>query len=419
MAAYTRFITLLTLHDPGSPPERYKKAAAALAADMQNPYGPTRGGYRLDLRLVEDFFPETNQNTPPKDVIRNVTAVLEGLDAHLVTVWPELAKWLGRNGLLLPLNRFSGADEEALNRQFFPVALDQFRVDGALYALPVSAAPLMLYYDGEHLQAQGLPAVDASWEWDNLREVADRLTIYNNDGTVQRWGLDAHSEGLWWALWQNGADLLDPDTLSCRLQEPEASEALQFAHDLIHRHRVSPPASLPEWMALVGRTPPAMVYLHPPPFPLWENLRMAALPGAKAHTVPVRDGFGIGIAARTQQTEAAYTALQGFVRAMQDQVVIPAGREAVAGLAETRSNIRPEEVAAVELSLEHGRARPQTASQESVMNNIVEALVRGDDVETVVNKACVVEQKHHKTGEPAPAFPLQPDRILNYSLGPP
>lgn len=200
VAAYTRFITLLTLHEPGSPPQRYAKAAAALAADKQDPYGPTRGGYRLGLRLVEDFFPETYQNTPPKDVIRNVTAVLDGLDAHLVTVWPELAQWLGRNGLLLPLNQFSGADEEMLNRQFFPVTLDRFRVDNALYALPVSAAPLMLYYDAEHLQAQGLPAVDASWEWDNLTEVADRLTIHKDDGTVDRWGLDTHSEELWWAL---------------------------------------------------------------------------------------------------------------------------------------------------------------------------------------------------------------------------
>lgn len=422
VAAYTRFITLLTLHDPGSPRERYKKAAAVLAADKQNQYGPERGGYRLGLRLVEDFFPETDQNTPPedvKDVVRSITEVLDGLDAHLVTVWPELAQWLGRLGLLLPLSRFSGADEETLNRQFFPVALDRYRADGALYALPVSAAPLMLYYDAEHLRAQGVPAVDASWEWDNLRQVADRLTIHKDDGTVERWGLDTHSEGLWWALWQNGADLLDPDTLSCRLQEPAAIEALQFAHDLIHRHRVSPPVTLPEWRELVGKTPPAMVNLHPPSFPLWENLRMAALPGAKSHTVPVRDGFGIGIAARTQKTEAAYTALQGFVRAMQEQVVIPAGREAVARLAETRSNVRPEEAAAVKLSLEHGRARPRPTSQGSVMNSIVEALVRGDDVESVVNKACVVVQKYQQTGEPAPAFPLQPDRIMDYLAGPP
>ena len=53
------------------------------------------------------------------------------------------------------------------------------------------------------------------------------------------------------------------------------------------------------------------------------------------------------------------------------------------------------------------------------MSDVTEALVRGDDVETVVNKACAVVQKYQQTGEPGPAFPLQPDSIWNYSSGPP
>ena len=421
VVAYTRFITLLTLHDPGSPRQQYKKAVAALEADREHPHGPTRGGYRLTLRFIEEFFPEAKWKAPPNTPLEKVTAVLDGLEADLVTVWPALAQWLGRHGLLLPLNRFIGADWETLNREFFPVALDRYWADGVLYALPVSAAPLMLYYDVEHFRAQGMaPPVGASWDWDDLVENAARLTTYGKDGTVQRWGLDTHSEGLWWALWQNGAELLDADTLGCRLQEPAASEALQFVHDLMHRHRVSPPVYLQELRDWLARTPPPMTYRHPPPFLLQGTYRMAALPRGKEtadfvkDAVPVHDGFGIGIAARTQKSEAAYTALQGFTRTMQDQVVIPAGREAVARLAETRTGLRPEEVVAVEQSLVHGRARPQAASQEFAMSNVVEALVRGEDVETVVNKACAVVQGHQQTGEPGPGFPLQPDRMLNY-----
>ncbi len=415
MAAYTRFITLLTLQDPGSPQQQYEKAVAVLEEDNGNPYGPTRGGYRLALRFIEDFFPDANWKTPPDKVLKKVTAVLDGLEADLVTVWPELAQWLGRRGLLLPLNRFIGTDRETLNREFFPVALDRYWADGALYALPVSAAPLMLYYDVEHFRAQGVaPPVGASWDWDNLVENAARLTTYREDGTVQRWGLNAHSEGLWWALWQNGAELLDPDTLACLLQEPAAIQALQFVHDLIHKHRVSQPVILKDIWDLVGKIPGTMLYRYPPQFLLPETYRMAALPRSQEYTVPVHDGFGIGIAARTQKSEAAYMALQGFTRTMQDQVVIPAGREAVARLAETRTSLRQEEVVAVEQSLIHGRARPQSASQVLAMSNVVEALVRGEDVETVVNKACAVVQGHQQTGEPGPGFPLQPDRMLNY-----
>ena len=421
VAAYTRFITLLTLHEPGSPQQQYEKAVAALEAEKEHPNGPTRGGYRLALRFIEEFFPDANWKTPPDKVLKKVTAVLDGLEADLVTVWPELAQWLGRRGLLLPLNRFIGTDRETLNREFFPVSLDRYWADGALFALPVSAAPQMLYYDAERFRAQGIsPPADSTWDWDDLVENAAKLTTYREDGTVQRWGLDAHSQELWWSLWQNGADLLDPDTLGCRLQEPAASEALQFVHDLIHKHRVSQPVLLKDFRDLIGGMPPTMVYRYPPQLLLLpETYRMAALPRAKAHTVPVWDGFGIGIAARTQNTEAAYTALQGFARAMQNQVVIPAGREAVARLAETRTYLRPEEVVAIEQSLAHGRARPQAAFQHSVMSDVAEAFVRGEDAGTVVNKACAVVQMYQQTGEPAPGFPLQPERFLNYPSGPP
>ena len=34
------------------------------------------------------------------------------------------------------------------------------------------------------------------------------------------------------------------DTQQCRLPEPVAVEALQFVHDLLHKHRVSPLAEM-------------------------------------------------------------------------------------------------------------------------------------------------------------------------------
>ena len=34
------------------------------------------------------------------------------------------------------------------------------------------------------------------------------------------------------------------DTRQCRLPEPAAVEALQFVHDLLHKHRVSPLAEM-------------------------------------------------------------------------------------------------------------------------------------------------------------------------------
>ena len=400
VAAFTRSIYLSMPYGnyvPGDDNEvRYERALAALEEDEDNAYGPKRGGYSLALRFVEDFAPQIEQSKTVEEAeasrearLDAVAETLDLLEADLVTVWPEEARWWGENGLLLPLDRFSGAGESELNQEFFPTVLNQYRRDGALYALPVDAAPLMLFYDPRHFTKQGVPPVDANWDWDDLVRSAAELTTAKQDGTVARWGLIAHANGVSWALWQNEATIVDMDTRQCRLQEPAAVEALQFVHDLLHKHRVSPLAEMRDLWDYTRRTPPAMLYDYPPLLLNQRNsFRMAALPRGKVSATPVRTHLGIGIAARTQRTEAAFVALKGFNLAMQEHVAIPAGREAVARLADIRTDISPEEVAAVQHSLEHGREWPQHGLTLQIMYEMTQSLGRDDDVATIVNQAC-------------------------------
>ena len=119
----------------------------------------------------------------------------------------------------------------------------------------------MVYYDRVYFAQRGVPPVDSSWGWDELAENAAKLTNRGQDGVVRRWGLRAHSK-LWWALWQNDADVADPAALQCRLQEPAAIEALQFVWKLLHTLQVSPLALGMDLMKVTP--PPAMVYNNPP-----------------------------------------------------------------------------------------------------------------------------------------------------------
>ena len=401
VAAFTRSMYLSMPYgnyvDGDDNEDRYERALAALEEDEDNAYGPKRGGYSLALRFVEDFAPQIEQSENPSGRGRGVRearldAVAETLDlleADLVTVWPEEARWWGENGLLLPLDRFSGAGESELNREFFPTVLNQYRRDGALYALPVDAAPLMLFYDPRHFTKQGVPPVDANWDWDDLVRSAAELTTAKQDGTVARWGLIAHANGVSWALWQNEATIVDMDTRQCRLQEPAAVEALQFVHDLLHKHRVSPLAEMRDLWDYSRRTPPAMLYDYPPiVLNQRRNFRMAALPRGKVSATPVRTHLGIGIAARTQRTEAAFAALKGFNRAMQEHVAIPAGRERSRAW-QTSARISPEEVMQQCNTLWN---REMAAARPAIANHVLESTQslggRGDDVATIVNQAC-------------------------------
>ena len=286
-----------------NPEEKYQRAAAALEEDSRNPYGPAHGRYRLALRFFNEMFPfiegipksQAELNAARARSLKAVAGILRNLAADLVTVRPEEARRWGRNGLLLPLDRFSGAEEAEFEREFYPSVLNPYREDGALYALPVGATPRMLFYDEEFLEKQGVPPPDVSWDWNDLAENAVKLTTRKADGTVARWGLVAHGVRIFWALWQNEASLIDMETLQCRLQEPAAVEALQFVHDLMHKHRVSPVATPWDLWDYTRRTPPALLYDSPPLYVSQSNrFRMASLPRGKVHTATVGAAFGIG-----------------------------------------------------------------------------------------------------------------------------
>ena len=204
-----RYISYGFQHFEG-PEDKYRRAVAMLEADKDNPYGPTRGRYRLALRFFEDLYPRQEVPKTPEEAevaqaaaLDAAAALLDGLEADLVTVHAHEAQWLGQHGSLLPLDRFSGSEGTALDGEFFPSVLNELRTDGALYALPIAALPLMLHYDEAYFAVQGVPPIDASWDWDDLVKNASKLTTYKEDGTVARWGLIAHLNGIWWALWQN------------------------------------------------------------------------------------------------------------------------------------------------------------------------------------------------------------------------
>lgn len=91
------------------------------------------------------------------------------------------------------------------------------------------------------LGIRGVAPPDETWTWDDLVANAVKLTQRDDDGNLTRWGFMPHFHGLWWALWQNEAEVTDPVTGRCRLLDQSATESLQFCHDLLHDHRVAPP----------------------------------------------------------------------------------------------------------------------------------------------------------------------------------
>ena len=366
-------------------PNTVERVMAALAEDEENPHGPALGGYDLRSRLVS---PEQANPRPRNEA--EFLAWYESLDADLFTVNPYLAQGLGEHGVLAPLDEFVSADEAAILQGFYPYMVDQFRSEGGLFALPVDARPLMVHYDAQYFADRSVPPVDDSWGWDDLAAHAVTLTQRNEQGEAQRWGLYPQMNGFWWALWQNEADLAEPATLSCRLQEAAAAEALTFCRDLLHTHHVSPIVTSAEfWQASESPSGqwPAMMYVQHGTFRR-DGYRWAALPRGKVRSVPVAGNLGLAIAAGSQHKEKAYTALKGLVDVMQPLAHVPATKDAVANLGNVDEELLPAEIAAFQQAMAHGRGLPLNPLMHAAMGAIEAGLARGDDVATVVDAAC-------------------------------
>ena len=383
-----------------SPEEELRRIERNLAEDSESSFGPTRGRYSLSLQYFERYAgpysdPKEEEFYKPE----HLASWLNEIGADLVTVWHDEARALGERGALLPLDRFSG-DGSGLSGEYYSSVLDYYREKGALYALPVGADPLMLSFDADYFESMGVAPPDGSWDWDVLVENALKLTQREEDGTVTRWGLIAHDYSIWWALWQNEAEVADALTSQCRLQEPAAVKALEYIWDLMHTHGVSPAASGQDLGRLIyGEvdSPPAMIYFPVLYLAIGAKYRRAELPRGKVQSTQVNPYPGIAIAAQTANPEAAYTALRGLVKAMQPNVRVPSEREAVARLGQIQPNLQPEEVIAIQQSMEYGRGRPDDIAQRRAMFRLVEALARGDDVTSAVNQGCSILYENQGT----------------------
>lgn len=352
----------------------------ALAADSENPNGPKRGRYTL--------APHYDRSGSGWDEM----LAWYSSEFDLLSVTPGLAQFiLAERGMVLPLDPFIAIDGADVMQTFYPDLLDQFRSNAGLFALPVDANPMMLHYDPVYFAEKGVPPVDASWDWGDLVESALKLTQRYSDGDVRRWGLAMRWLGYWWAFWQNKADVVDSNSLQCLLQNGAATDALRFCRDLLHTHRVVPPRLSTDNWRLFDRAlgpPPAMIYV-PHVHIAWNTgFRWATLPQGRVRSVPMTGHSGIAISAQSKHPEVAYTALKALVKVMQPFVRVPAQKAAVAQLGDFRKTLRPDEVAAIQQSMKHGRGISRSSSMRNAMQAIEQRLVRGDDVNAIVEEVC-------------------------------
>ncbi|MBE3584341.1 MAG: sugar ABC transporter substrate-binding protein [Limnochordaceae bacterium] len=181
---------------------------------------------------------------PVTDATSMTTKMVAGTAPDVVCWWGEDLYFWGLQGMLVDLNPYiaNGTIPASDLEDFAPGQIHGFRAAGRQYALPQYLGTVAMYYNRDAFDTAGLPELGQQTTWQSFLDVARKLTI-RQDNKVTQWGFYLYYELDRVAYWvrQNGGQLYPgDDRTTCLLDQPAATEALQFWADLINKYHVAP-----------------------------------------------------------------------------------------------------------------------------------------------------------------------------------
>jgi multiple sugar transport system substrate-binding protein len=111
---------------------------------------------------------------------------------------------------------------------------------GSLYAIPYEWVTIVFYYNKDIFDAAGEAYPSDDWTYDNLAEVAQKLTKSSGDridqyGMISHWGYDVIDS----SIHANGGSILNEDYSDAALDTPENIDTIQWWVNLIN-NKVAP-----------------------------------------------------------------------------------------------------------------------------------------------------------------------------------
>jgi multiple sugar transport system substrate-binding protein len=151
-------------------------------------------------------------------------------------------------GFFEDLTPYLGRDKTLDVNDFVPFWLEAGKFRGKLYFFPFDPGTTVVFWNKRHFAAAGLKAPDVTqaMTWPQFQELARQLTRVPPavPESQAQFGCELMTDRLWYLLpWQMGVEVFDKDFRQCRLNDPQAIDAIQFAADLRGKHGVWRPAT--------------------------------------------------------------------------------------------------------------------------------------------------------------------------------
>ncbi len=143
--------------------------------------------------------------------------------------------------LFLDLKPIVEQDQDFNFKDFHHCGTEPFLIDGKLYAIAVDLNPVVLYYNKDLFDKEGLPYPNKTWSKEKFREAAKRLTKdTNNDGRIDQRGFLISSYTAWFMLERGNVPLFNEDKTRVTINNEKAENLLQYLVDLRLKDNVSP-----------------------------------------------------------------------------------------------------------------------------------------------------------------------------------
>ncbi|MBJ8325290.1 ABC transporter substrate-binding protein [Streptococcus pacificus] len=277
-------------------------------------------GQEPGIRQIADKFEEENPNIKIDIQVVSWDAYWTMLEAGATggslpdTFWMhsnEIYRY-GSNEMLLDLTDYI-SKSDAIDLENYPEGLTQiYNINKKQYAVPKDYDTIGLWYNKKMFDEAGIAYPDDSWDWDTLKETAQKLT--KSDGS--QYGFLApliNQEGYYNFVYQNGGTIITDDKVS-GYDDPKSIEALDYYFSFV-KDKISPAITEDQKRVEAFQNGQVAMAL----FGSWnlsgfasndyirENTDVAVLPKAKDGTrSTIFNGLGNAIAANTEHKDEAW-----------------------------------------------------------------------------------------------------------------
>jgi len=174
---------------------------SAAAEEVTIDFWHAMGGHNLEVvnTLVEEFNSSQDQvevkaqytGSYNDTLTKTQSAVQTGTAPHTIQIYEIGTQMMLDSGIIMPIEdlgkEVAGDNSFDWDKFLVPVS-NYYTIDGKLNSMPFNSSTPILYYDRDAFEEAGLDPNRPPQTFAELKEYARKLTIKNDDGTVERYG---------------------------------------------------------------------------------------------------------------------------------------------------------------------------------------------------------------------------------------